>query len=667
VNTSRIELRVPGVGGRLDWSPAGTVFATEGPEASGIVDIRDARTGVSLRSFSGHDGDVTDVAFNHDGTLLATTGTDGAAHIWDPATGTRLLSVRAPANGGLGVLGPSFSPDGALFAASWPEDGVVKVVDLATGEVVRELRPVAMPSETTFDPTGTRIAVSTLRAPTAAVVDVQSGADLTTLEGHVLYPIMDIAWSPNGDSIATAGFDGSARVFDARTGRQRFAILGTGGHVYSIDWSPDSTRLVSGKSDGTARVWQLSEGGARELITLSAHDTRKGITGVAFSPDGGRVLTGDAGTDAALVWDVSIAGNAEVANLPALTITANAVDFTSDGRQLLASSADGTVTVWDAQTFTPVRTLGRPSTSAPVVGQAPVNAAPQASGVEVFALEVSPDDRLVAAARFDGSVRVWDMETGRDAFTVDPGPAMAPYMSLAWSPDGEVLAVIANDGTTGRATVIDRAGHRLAVWQQRFGTGISTPTFTPDGEQLVTSRVRVIPRDLEGGDVVAWAWRTGDVRSVIDISAGRATPSPTGHLIATTTPQLGFFGFGETVDVWDPATAQLVSTLAGNTGGVLDLAFNADGSRLAIGSQDSTVRVWDPASGDLVLTLRGHYASAFSVAFSPDGSRLASAGSDGVVRVWALELDELVEIAEREVTRTLTDEECQQYLHRHCE
>jgi WD40 repeat protein len=665
VNTSRIELRVPGVGGRLDWSPDGTVFVTEGRENSGIVDIRDARTGDSVRSFQAHDGDITDVAFNHDGTQLATTGDDGA-RVWDPATGEELHAVTVPGQyAGLGVSGPSFSADGSLFAAAWPDDGVVKIVDVATGLVVREIRSVTEPNSTTFDPTGTRLAITSWRRPTATVVDVASGNEMFALEGHVVPAILDIAWSPNGESIATAGLDGSARVFDAGTGRPRLAVLDTGGNVYSVDWAPDSSRLVGGMSNGTARIWQVTEGGARELITLSAHDTRKGVTGVAFSPDGTRVLTGDVGITAARVWNVGIAGNAEVANLPAVAITIGALDFTTDGRQLVATSGAGSVTVWDAQSFTRVRTLGIPlgSPSAPASGAARGYYAPVASGADVFALDVSPDGRMVAVARFDGTARVWDMETGRDVFAVDPGPAMAPFMGVAWNRDGDLLGVVANDGSTGRVTVVDRSGRRVGVWQEEFGTVISGLTFSPDSEQLVTTRFPVEQTDADAGEVVTWDWRQDDVVPYIDTPADSSVTSPTGHLVATTTRQATVLGSGETVEVWDPSTGQRVATLAGNAGSVLDVAFSADGSRLATSSQDGTVRVWDPSTGEQLLVLRGHYTSASSVAFSPDGSRLASVGAEGVVRVWALELDELVDIAEHELTRNLTDEECRQFLH----
>ena len=96
---------------------------------------------------------------------------------------------------------------------------------------------------------------------------------------------------------------------------------------------------------------------------------------------------------------------------------------------------------------------------------------------------------------------------------------------------------------------------------------------------------------------------------------------------------------------------------------MVDLAFSADGTRLATAGGDGTVRVWDPGIGEQLLVLRGHKGAVNSVAFSPDGWRLASAAADGTVRSWALDLDELVEIAENGLTRTLTDEECRQYLH----
>jgi WD40 repeat protein len=95
----------------------------------------------------------------------------------------------------------------------------------------------------------------------------------------------------------------------------------------------------------------------------------------------------------------------------------------------------------------------------------------------------------------------------------------------------------------------------------------------------------------------------------------------------------------------------------------LDVAFSPDETRLATGAIDGTVTIWDAASGEQLLVLRGHYTFAASVAFSPDGSQLASVGAEGLVRIWALDLDDLVEIAERELTRTLTDAECKQYLH----
>ena len=101
-------------------------------------------------------------------------------------------------------------------------------------------------------------------------------------------------------------------------------------------------------------------------------------------------------------------------------------------------------------------------------------------------------------------------------------------------------------------------------------------------------------------------------------------------------------------------------------GHVCAVAFSPDGSRIAVGGEDDTARIFDARTGEQSVFLRGSGATADlcvrSVAFSPDGTMLATQ-NPGAVRIWALGIDVLLETAERNVTRSLTDEECRQYLH----
>jgi WD40 repeat protein/DNA-binding SARP family transcriptional activator len=653
VTASRIELNVPGIGGRLDWNPDGTTFVTEGPENSGMVDIRHARTGESLRSFHAHEADVNEVAFNHDGTMLATTGDDGAARIWDPASGSERQAVQGDADE-REVWGPTFSPDGTLFVAAWPLQNVVKVLDVATGQIVTEIRSVPAPLATSFDPSGTRLAVASAAEPMAAVVDAATGDELARLEAHT-QPLTDLAWSPDGTSIATSSRDSSARIFDADSGSQRFALLGHTSDVMTLDWSPDSDRLVTASADGTAKVWLVTDGGPQALVTLSAQDTRSGVSGVAFSPDGSRVATGDVGIAAARVWDVGITGDAEFANLPAPRGVHGAAMFIPDGRYLIASGPAGSVTVWDARTFTRVRTLGDPGSSSQTPTEDEASDDPDSAHIRF--IEVSPERQLVAAAGDDGRVRVWNADTGDEAFATRPGSRID---DIAWNPAGDLLAIAGGDDDSGSVAIVDRSGRTVAVIREEHGFAAGSVAFTPDGAQLITSRVPKGSDDSSVGQLVIWNWAEGTVERTIDTAAARAVPSPTGGMIATTSQGTAT---SRVVEVWDSATGQRRATLVGHTGRVLDLAFSADGSRLATAGADGTVRIWDTDAGEQLLFLRGHDRPVSSVAFGSDDAQLASVSADGTVRIWALELDDLVEIAATELTRTFTEDECQQYLH----
>jgi WD40 repeat protein len=217
------------------------------------------------------------------------------------------------------------------------------VFDLATGRAILEF-PSGGAHIASFSPDGERLALGGEDQPAAAVVDARTGDQIFSLQGHRL-GLKDVAWSPDGRWIATASMDGTARLWEAETGAARFTLFGHAAEVVDIDWSPDSTRLVTGSGDGTTNLWRVTDGGAPPILSLSAQDTRDSVRGVAFSPDGDRVMTGDNGITAVKVWDVSLKGNAEWANLPALPSYFRNAAFTADGRSIVASSAAGPASV----------------------------------------------------------------------------------------------------------------------------------------------------------------------------------------------------------------------------------------------------------------------------------------------------------------------------------
>ena len=136
--------------------------------------------------------------------------------------------------------------------------------------------------------------------------------------------------------------------------------------------------------------------------------------------------------------------------------------------------------------------------------------------------------------------------------------------------------------------------------------------------------------------------------------------SPDGSLLA-----LGLQD-GE-VDVWDTLKTERILTLSGHAGLVFRLAFSPDGSRLASAAFDGFAKVWDVQTGQELYTLYGNTSNVFGVAFSPDGRRLVTSGGDGTLRIFTMDMNELVALARSRLTRTLTEAECQKYLHQeHC-
>ena len=646
VVASRLELEVPELGGLLAWSPKG-VFVTEGPEDSGMIDIRDEERGESVLAFDGHDGDINDVAFSPDGSLLATTGDDGTLKVWNASTGRLVSSVSAD-GGAFGVWGPSFSADGSLVAAAWndwagPETvGRVRVLDLSSDRVVSSARIVSA-IDTALSPDGKRLAVASWDSEVegiGAVFDVETGREVFGLSGPACpcgppYS-RGVSWSPDGRYIA-ASSGNNTLIWEAETGRRQYTLIGHTGLVFSVAWTPDSARLVTGGSEGTAKVWEIGEG-VRELWSLSARETRSGIVSVAFSPDGTRVMAGDAGISAVKIWDLGPGGGAEWANLPAAGYPAAV--FMPDGLRVVSGDPNDVeaLTIWDLQTGRHLRTL-RPSRN----------------DFWIAAFDVSPSGGSIGVGGYDLTrdcppcggwvARLWDPATGEELSRIWH---RLDVNAVAFSPDGEFLVTA---GWGGTAKIIDRSGHVIRVLQEEDPEfPLFDVRFSPDGLLVATSG------DPEHGSshVSIWDWERGEVVRTIDANASSLDFDPSGSRIATAGP--------EGVEIWNVESGPPVSVLQGQLGGVTDVAFSPDGSHVATAGEDGTVRLFEAGTGVQQLVLRGSGCGVFGVNFSPDGTKLASTSCDGV-RIWALDIDDLLEIARREVPRALTDEECRQYLH----
>lgn len=626
VASSRIVSVVDGAGGALDWSPDGTTYATEAPEGNGAVEIRDAASGTTTVSWAGHPPDLVDLAFSADGSMLATTGVDGALKLWDPGTGQLLRTLQgAPETV---VVGPSFSPDGQLVAASWQGEGLARVWDRTTGAVGHELvtrTDDGLPSNTTaFSPDGTRFAFTYNATP--RVVELSTGTAIFDLPGNT-FPVNDIEWSPDGRYIATVGNDYHVVVWDGATGAELARARGHTSLIGVTTWSPDSRRLATGSRDGSAKVWSVgAERDVEEVMSLSAASTQPGVGWMAFSPDGERLLTGSFDPPSATTWDVGVTGGAEVATYPVDTEGYAGLDYTADGDRLVVGTGAGEATVRDTATGTVVQRMG------PHAGM------PADTIRTTYSVDVSPDGSLIATTGADETMSVWDARTGAEVFTRG------------------VDAVGADADSGGEVVVLDRAGQLLATRTTVVGEFLTDVEFSPAGQLLAFASAPYVGYRETPLDVEVWDWQRDEVVLRIPLAGGEPALSfhPDGDRIVVAQ--------GEKATVVGVPSGAELTVMIGHSAANVAVAYSPDGSRIATGHEDGAVRVWDAESGQPVTVLRGQATRIKTVVFSPDSTRLAASDSEATVRVSALDLDDLIEIARARVTRGFTGDECRLYL-----
>jgi RNA polymerase sigma factor (sigma-70 family) len=575
---------------RVAFLPGDKVLATIGREA---VSFWDAGTGKETRrSVDMRWGEAS--ALSADGKLLAVSAipNDSTIHLWEVETGKHVRQFKGFEGRTRALV---FTADGRTLV-SGGLDNKVRVWDTSTGKEVRQME-VGHPVEgLAISPDGKTLASAGWDvASTVSVRETDTGKELHRYRlplgvGHV-------AFAPDGKALAALedwNDDGGARenkvhLWDVSTGKLRRQLT-LREHILCLAFSPDSKALATGHLD-TLHVWDVDTG--KWLERFEGHSGRTDL--VAFSGDGKTLATG--GNSTLRLWDVFTGKE-----VPALGEghqgAVHALAFLGDGKTLVTGGEDHTLRHWEVATGKEVRRF-------PGVGGG------------VFSPSFAPDKIL--ALPTEQEVRLCDPVTGKELRRLR---FSAHVRQVALTPDGKGLAVYAGGkDLTLRLVDTDTGKER---WARRYQDQefVQAMALSPGGELLALGPVGPVLRLLDtatGGE----AYQLRLTENVTNL-----TFSPDGKTLA------GGAGCG-TLHFWEVATGKQRAAWpdrdlrSGST-----MAFSPDGRVLALGDSDGALRLCLAGTGKELRRLPGHQNGITCLAFSADGKMLASGSWDTTVLVW---------------------------------
>ncbi|HEX5708200.1 MAG TPA: PQQ-binding-like beta-propeller repeat protein [Pyrinomonadaceae bacterium] len=537
-----------------------------------------------------------------------------------------------------------FDPSTQPAPAPGPDAPPVLMTQLGHSHFIRALA---------FSPDG-RYAVSGAEDGTARLWDAETGKELRRFESHG-EPVVSVAYSPDGKMIAAGFRDQSAHVWEAATGRTLLRVLwmhsSRGSIVTSLSFSHDSKLLLTANQDNTVRVWDI----ARRLEVRQLETPMRFVTALAYSPDGRFLLVGDDG-GAVRLWDA--ATRQEARRFHGLTSAVNSVAFSPNGRTVLAGGDEASVVAWDTATGRELRRLAGHTAPVAAVAYSPrgdffVSAswdgtartwdartfAPVAelkADAPLFSVAVSPDGRTVAAGGMDALARLWQVSTAREVRRLNGHTRTVT--ALAFSPDGRTVLT----GSTDHTARLWDAESGAALRRFEFaGDNVSSVAFSSDGSFFaVGAGDKYLPRFMSGMSSDAGSLhlvRPGATDSDADVRrVGRGGFDSPAVAVSPDGRTLAS-GLGLDVAISDAAKGEVREDwwIRGPVLKYPAASFSARGMLAVTSGAGDAAHLWDASRGGPPLSVfKGHEAPVTSVSLSRDDARVVTASMDKTARVW---------------------------------
>ncbi len=276
---------------------------------------------------------------------VLTTVSNGMAHTWSLTLPAQFHVLHGHTNG---VRSVAFNPDGTRLA-SCSHDGTIRIWDLALGEQLVVLTGHTQSVvEVAFSPDGRTLA-SVSDDHTTALWNAYTGRRICTMTGHN-DSVKTLAFSPDGSILATGSWDKTVRFWDAHTGQKLLhKPLIHDANIKDVVYSLDGKTLISGTVDGSVHIWDLQS--AQQSASLRAHNVP--IECLAVSPDGKYFLSVGGDSKATIFDGMDINSNRSLT----LSATASSVSISPDGSRFAIGLTEPNIVVWDAAKEVPIVTL----------------------------------------------------------------------------------------------------------------------------------------------------------------------------------------------------------------------------------------------------------------------------------------------------------------------